>query len=79
MVTAVWRKGEGWGDGKVEAYGPIQLMPSAAVHTQLEYSSGWRMSLTIGDLRRAHHEATGSCSVRHGNARWLEPAEAAVG
>lgn len=31
MVTAVWRKGEGWGDGKVSAYGPIQLMPSAAV------------------------------------------------
>jgi branched-chain amino acid aminotransferase len=31
MVTAVWRKGEGWTDAKVTAYGPITLMPSAAV------------------------------------------------
>jgi branched-chain amino acid aminotransferase len=31
MVTAMWRKGEGWSEGKVAAYGPITLMPSAAV------------------------------------------------
>src|SRR4026209_1262816 len=31
MVTAVWRKGEGWSEGEVTAYGPITLMPSAAV------------------------------------------------
>ena len=31
MVTAMWRKGEGWSEGKVTAYGPITLMPSAAV------------------------------------------------
>jgi branched-chain amino acid aminotransferase len=31
MVTATWRKGEGWTEGKVTAYGPITLMPSAAV------------------------------------------------
>jgi branched-chain amino acid aminotransferase len=31
MVTATWTTGEGWHDGKVTAYGPITLMPSAAV------------------------------------------------
>ena len=31
MVRAVWTKSGGWGDGQVEPYGPIQLMPSAAV------------------------------------------------
>ena len=31
MVRAVWTKDGGWGDGRVEPYGPIQLMPSAAV------------------------------------------------
>ncbi len=31
MVTATWSKGEGWHDGNVTAYGPITLMPSAAV------------------------------------------------
>ena len=31
MLRAVWTKGGGWGDGRVEPYGPIQLMPSAAV------------------------------------------------
>ena len=31
MVRAVWTKSGGWGDGRVEPYGPIQLMPSAAV------------------------------------------------
>ncbi|MFV0461829.1 MAG: branched-chain amino acid aminotransferase [Nostocoides sp.] len=31
MVTATWRKDEGWSQGRVQAYGPIQLMPSAAV------------------------------------------------
>ena len=31
MVTATWTAGEGWHDGRVAAYGPITLMPSAAV------------------------------------------------
>ena len=31
MVTAVWTKDGGWGSGRVEPHGPIQLMPSAAV------------------------------------------------
>ena len=31
MLSAVWRKDRGWGDGRIEPYGPIQLMPSAAV------------------------------------------------
>ncbi|MDE9366331.1 branched-chain amino acid aminotransferase [Luteipulveratus sp. YIM 133132] len=31
MVLATWRKGEGWGDARVTAYGPLQLEPSAAV------------------------------------------------
>jgi branched-chain amino acid aminotransferase len=31
MVTATWTRGEGWHDGAVTAYGPISLMPSAAV------------------------------------------------
>jgi branched-chain amino acid aminotransferase len=31
MVTATWRKGEGWSEGRVVPYGPITLMPSAAV------------------------------------------------
>jgi branched-chain amino acid aminotransferase len=31
MLRAVWTKDGGWGDGRVEPYGPIQLMPSAAV------------------------------------------------
>ena len=31
MVRAVWTKDGGWGDARVEPYGPIQLMPSAAV------------------------------------------------
>ena len=31
MVTAVWTKDGGWGDATVSAYGPITLMPSAAV------------------------------------------------
>ena len=31
MLTATWTKGQGWHDGKVTAYGPISLMPSAAV------------------------------------------------
>src|SRR6478672_137180 len=31
MVLATWTPGEGWHDGKVTAYGPISLDPSAAV------------------------------------------------
>ncbi|KNX36684.1 branched-chain amino acid aminotransferase [Luteipulveratus halotolerans] len=31
MALATWRKGEGWGDPRVTAYGPLQLDPSAAV------------------------------------------------
>jgi branched-chain amino acid aminotransferase len=31
MVLATWSAGEGWHDGKVTAYGPLQLDPSAAV------------------------------------------------
>ncbi len=31
MVQAVWTRDGGWRDGRVTAYGPIQLMPSAAV------------------------------------------------
>jgi branched-chain amino acid aminotransferase len=31
MVTAVWTKAGGWQDAIVSAYGPISLMPSAAV------------------------------------------------
>ncbi len=31
MLTATWRRGQGWQDGKVTAYGPFSLMPSAAV------------------------------------------------
>jgi branched-chain amino acid aminotransferase len=31
MVTATWREGAGWTDAKVAAYGPITIMPSAAV------------------------------------------------
>ncbi|MBR7744537.1 branched-chain amino acid aminotransferase [Phycicoccus sp. BSK3Z-2] len=31
MATATWTKGEGWHDAVVEPYGPISLMPSAAV------------------------------------------------
>ena len=31
MVTATWRKGEGWGDAALTAYGPISLSPAAAV------------------------------------------------
>jgi len=31
MVTATWTEGQGWHDGAVTAYGPITLMPSAAV------------------------------------------------
>ncbi len=31
MATATWTDGEGWHDGRVQAYGPITLMPSAAV------------------------------------------------
>ncbi len=31
MVTATWTAGEGWHDGQVRAYGPITLLPSAAV------------------------------------------------
>ncbi|AKU17432.1 branched-chain amino acid aminotransferase [Luteipulveratus mongoliensis] len=31
MALAVWRKGEGWGDARITAYGPLQLEPSAAV------------------------------------------------
>jgi branched-chain amino acid aminotransferase len=31
MVTATWTAGQGWHDGRVTAYGPISLMPSAAV------------------------------------------------
>ena len=31
MVRAVWTKDGGWGEGRVEPYGQIQLMPSAAV------------------------------------------------
>lgn len=31
MVRAVWTKDGGWGEARVEPYGPIQLMPSAAV------------------------------------------------
>ena len=31
MVTATWTSGEGWHDARVTAYGPISLMPSAAV------------------------------------------------
>ena len=31
MASATWTEGEGWHDGRVHPYGPIQLMPSAAV------------------------------------------------
>lgn len=31
MATVTWTEGEGWHDGRVHAYGPIRLMPSAAV------------------------------------------------
>ena len=31
MVTATWTRDEGWHDARVTAYGPISLMPSAAV------------------------------------------------
>ena len=31
MVTATWTPDEGWHDGQVTAYGPITMMPSAAV------------------------------------------------
>jgi branched-chain amino acid aminotransferase len=31
MATATWTKGTGWHDARIEAYGPITLMPSAAV------------------------------------------------
>jgi len=31
MVTATWTRDEGWRDARVTAYGPITLMPSAAV------------------------------------------------
>ena len=31
MATATWTAGEGWHDGRVSAYGPITIMPSAAV------------------------------------------------
>ncbi|MGV1009382.1 MAG: branched-chain amino acid aminotransferase [Dermatophilaceae bacterium] len=31
MVTATWTADAGWGDARVTAYGPISLMPSAAV------------------------------------------------
>ena len=31
MVTATWTAGEGWHDGTVTAYGPITMLPSAAV------------------------------------------------
>ncbi|WP_427383512.1 branched-chain amino acid aminotransferase [Janibacter sp. G56] len=31
MVLATWTSGEGWHDAKVIAFGPLQLMPSAAV------------------------------------------------
>ncbi len=31
MVTAIWTREGGWGHGAVRAYGPIQVMPSAAV------------------------------------------------
>ena len=31
MVTAVWTKDGGWGQGAVRPYGPITLMPAAAV------------------------------------------------
>lgn len=31
MVSATWRKGEGWVDCSVVAYGPLQLDPAAAV------------------------------------------------
>ena len=31
MVRAVWTKDGGWGEGRVGPYGPIQLMPGAAV------------------------------------------------
>jgi len=31
MVVATWTEGQGWHDGKVVEYGPITLMPAAAV------------------------------------------------
>ena len=31
MVTAMWTKGEGWHDGRVHPFGPIQISPAAAV------------------------------------------------
>lgn len=31
MVLATWERGRGWHDAQVTAYGPLQLMPSAAV------------------------------------------------
>ena len=31
MVTAKWTKGEGWHDGEVRPFGPLQISPAAAV------------------------------------------------
>lgn len=31
MVRATWRRADGWVDGRVQAYGPLQLDPAAAV------------------------------------------------
>jgi branched-chain amino acid aminotransferase len=31
MVTATWTKGEGWHDGQVRPFGPLQISPAAAV------------------------------------------------
>ena len=31
MVTATWTKGEGWHDGQVRPFGPLQVSPAAAV------------------------------------------------
>ncbi|HIZ99826.1 MAG TPA: branched-chain amino acid aminotransferase [Candidatus Janibacter merdipullorum] len=31
MVTATWTKGEGWHDGQVRPFGPLQMSPAAAV------------------------------------------------
>lgn len=31
MVTATWTKGEGWHDGEVRPFGPLQISPAAAV------------------------------------------------
>ena len=50
MVRAVWTKDGGWGDGRVEPYGPIQLMPSAAVLLGLLFGQVILVEASLGFL-----------------------------